>query len=207
MANRISEFTQSLKQLGDIQVTDWDFMEILNKELELGDSLRKLGNKKVVDLEFKTVMPTFHKIAYREVEFPEVVKRAAQIKVLDWDFRKQKAPPNGNSAKPDRKLPSAEEMQALMDRLRGFLQFVVVNLIDGPEYAEIRIQEIDPGVVRLRLLVTQKDVKEMIGRNGATASAIRNLLKAAASTEGVHALLDIQSHEEALAQSRYEEEA
>ena len=48
MAKRISEFTQSLKQLGEIQVTDWDFMDLINKEIDFGSSLRKLGNVKVI---------------------------------------------------------------------------------------------------------------------------------------------------------------
>jgi predicted RNA-binding protein YlqC (UPF0109 family) len=93
-------------------------------------------------------------------------------------------------------------MQDLTNRLRTFLQYIVVNLIHEPDLAEIRIQEIETGVLRFRLLVTQKDVKDMIGRDGATASAIRNLLKTTAAAEGVHALLEILSHEEELAASR-----
>ncbi|MEP4077041.1 KH domain-containing protein [Haloferula sp.] len=202
MATRISKFTNSLKQLGDIQVTDWDFQALLNKDLDLADSLRRLGNTKVIDLEFESVMPTFQKFAYREVEVPEVVKRAAYYKVLDWDFRSNSTP-TARRAKSNKRTPNPEEMRVLMDRLRNFLQFVVVNLISEADRAEIRVKEIEPGVVRFKLLVTQKDVKDMIGRNGATASAIRNLLKATAVSEGIHALLDIQSHEEELAASRH----
>lgn len=201
MAKGISEFTQTLKQLGEVQVNDWDFMEILNRDIDLADSLRKLGNTKVMDWEFSSVMPNFHKLAHKEIELPKAVVRAAQYKVLDWDFRSSGKPSPEDSAKPEKKLPDPEEIEVLKDRLRGFLQFSIVNLISEPAHAEIRIQEIDPGVLRFRVLVTQKDVKDLIGRNGATASAMRNLLKAAAEPEGVHALLDILSHEEEIARS------
>lgn len=94
-----------------------------------------------------------------------------------------------------------------MDRLRGFLQYVVVNLISEPDRAEIRIQEIETGVLRFNLLVTRKDMKDMkdkIGRDGATASEVRNLLKTTAASEGLHALLEFLSHEEELAQCQDE---
>jgi predicted RNA-binding protein YlqC (UPF0109 family) len=201
MAKSISEFTQTLKQLGEVQVNDWDFMALLNKELDLGDSLRRLGNTKVLEWDFGSVMPTFHKLAHKEVELPKVVVRAAKFKVIDWDFRSSGNQSSKGSTKPEKKLPDPAEMEDLKDRLRGFLQFAILNLISEPAHAEIRIQEIDPGVLRFRVLVTQKDVKDLIGRNGATASAMRNLLKATAGSVGVHALLDILSHEEEIARS------
>jgi predicted RNA-binding protein YlqC (UPF0109 family) len=146
-------------------------------------------------------MPTFHKLAYHEVEMPEAVRRAARFKVLDWDFRTAENPTPKKSPINTRRNPDPGKTQDLKDHLRGFLQFSVVNLISEPDRAEIRIQELQPGVVRFRLLVSQKDVKELIGRNGATASAIRNLLKAAAESQGMLALLEILSHEEELALS------
>ena len=155
-----------------------------------------------MDLEFGNVMPTFHKIAYQEVKLPKVVKQAAHFKVLDWNFRNAGSSVSKSAGKPSRKIPDPAEFEALKDRLRVFLQFVVVNLISEADRAEIRVQEIDPGVLRFRLLVTQKDVKDMIGRNGATASAIRNLLKAAAQSHGVLVLLEVLSHEEELASTR-----
>ena len=207
MAKRISEFTQSLKQLGEIQVTDWDFMDLINKEIDFGSSLRKLGNVKVIKWDFSSVMPNVHRIAHKEVEFPEVVVRAANFKVLDWDFRS----PERKALKPKRQAAANKkprlsplEMQDLMDRMRLFIQFIVVNLISEPDRAEIRIQEIDSGVLRFRLLVMQKDVKDMIGRDGATAAAVRGMLKATAAKEGVTALLEVLSHEEEQARVRRE---
>lgn len=206
MAKSLSEITHSLRELGDTQISDLHFAELFNKEIHIGTSLRRLGNIKVMDWDFKDAMPGVHKLANQEVHFPEAIVRAAQYKVLDWNFRtsspSKENPQSDTSKKPAQRRLSAVEMQELMDRLRGFLQYIVVNLISRPDLAEIRIQEIETGVLRFRLLVVQKDVKDMIGRDGATASSIRNLLKTTAASEGVHALLEILSHEEELAHSR-----
>ena len=207
MAKRISEFTQSLKELGEIQVNDWNFMDLINTEIDLASSLKKLGNVKVNDWDFSSVMPTVHRIAHKEVELPKTVVKVANFKVLDWDFRnpKQKALESERKAAPDKQPRlSPLEMQDLMDRMRLFTQFIVVNLISEPDRAEVRIQEIDSGVLRFRLLVMQKDVKDMIGRDGETAAAVRGMLKAAAAKEGVTALLEILSHEEEQARVRNE---
>lgn len=208
MPKRISEIAGSLRQLGEIRVTDWDFMALLNKDIKdlaIGSSLRKLGSKKVLDWDFGTALPAVHKIAHQEVDLVGWVKRAAHCKVMEWDFRtilpSDGNPGSGPETKPDRKIPGPEEMQALIIQLRSFLHFVSVNLIDEPERARILIQEIEPGVLRFKIVVTQQDQKTLLGRDGSTASAIRNLLKGAALANGVHALLQILSQEEELAQS------
>lgn len=199
MPKRISEIAGSIRDLGEIQVTDWDLMGLLNKdlkELEIGRSLRKLGNKKVMQWDFGTALPTVHKLAHQEVDVVGWVKRAAGFKVMEWDFRSAFHGAGTRSAAPSLEIPGAGEMQELIVRLRSFLHFVAMNLIDEPDRAEIRIQEIGPGVVRFKLVVAEKDLKTMLGRDGSTASAVRNLLKAAALAGGVHALLEIHSHEE-----------
>ncbi len=199
MPKRISEITDSIRELGEIQVTDWDLMGLLNKdlrELEIGRSLRKLGNKKVMEWDFGTALPTVHKLAHQEVDVVGWVKRAARFKVMEWDFRSALQGAGDPSAVPALETPDPGEMQELIVRLRSFLHFVAMNLIDEPDRAEIRIQEIEPGVVRFKLMVAEKDLKTMLGRDGSTASAVRNLLKAAALASGAHALLEIHSHEE-----------
>ena len=50
--------------------------------------------------------------------------------------------------------------------------------------------------IRFRLVLNKADVAILIGRNGFTASAIRNVLKAAAIRDGINATLQIVSHEE-----------
>ena len=204
MPKRISEIAGSIRELGEIQVTDWDLMGLLNKDLkdlEIGRTLRKLGSKKVMEWDFGTALPTVHKLAHQEVDVVGWVKRAAGFKVMEWDFRSAlhgAGVPSGASASG---MPNPEEMQELIVRLRSFLHFVAMNLIDEPERAQIRIQELEPGVVRFKLVVAEKDLKTMLGREGSTASAIRNLLKAAALASGAHALLEILSVEEDREQS------
>lgn len=201
MPTRISEIADSLRQIGEIQVSDFDLKGLLHKDikdLEIVPSLRKLGNQKVLEWDFRTALPKVHELAYREVDLVALVKRAAHYKVIDWDFRNSAA---GDEAEPS---PAAgtmdpERMQQLVGRLKGFLHFVTASLIDEADRAQIRIQEIEPGVLRFKIVVTAGDLKTLLGRDGLTASSIRNLLKAAARAEGVHALLQILSHEEDVA--------
>ena len=203
MAKRISELANSLKQLGQIQVNEWDFMGLLNtdiKELEIGRSLRRLGQIHVMDWDFRTVLPAVKKIANQEVDVMGFVKRTAQYKVMDWDFRsaspaaRKLAPPK--PAAPLEKCLSRAEMQAIIDRLKNFLQYVAVELIDEPNHAQIKVSAMGTNGLRFKLVLVKRDVAMLIGREGFTASAIRRILKAAAGMHGVQALLQIVSHEE-----------
>jgi len=87
-------------------------------------------------------------------------------------------------------------MQAVTERLRNFLQFVAIKLIDDPSQAQLKVAELGPRKLRFKLVLAQADVAMLIGRNGFTASAIRSVLKAAAEKEGVQVNLQIHSHEE-----------
>ena len=87
-------------------------------------------------------------------------------------------------------------MQATTDRLKNFLQYVAVKLIDEPGRAQLKVAELAPKRLRFKLVLAQPDVAMLIGRNGFTASAIRSVLKAAAEKEGVQVTLQIHSHEE-----------
>jgi len=204
MSERISKFTTSLRQLGEIQVTDWDFMSLLNKdvgELEVSRSLKKLGNLKVMDLDFNCSLPAVNKLANQEVDFVDLVRRAAHYKVMEWDFKT--VPPAGEKpANPFESGPGHAEMQALIVRLRKFLQYVAANLIDDPEHARIGIEEIESNVLRFKLVLVSRDVAMLIGREGHTASAIRGIMKSVAAVHGVHVLLHILSHEEEMAEAK-----
>ena len=87
-------------------------------------------------------------------------------------------------------------MEPSTERLRNFLQYVAVKLIDEPGQAQLKVAEIAPKKVRFKLVLAKADVAMLIGRNGFTASAIRNVLKIAAEREGVQVNLLIHSHEE-----------
>lgn len=87
-------------------------------------------------------------------------------------------------------------MQAMTDRLKNFLQYVAVNLIDEPGQAQLKVAELGPKRLRFKLILAKPDVAMLIGRNGFTASAVRGVLKAAAEREGVQVSLLIHSQEE-----------
>ena len=87
-------------------------------------------------------------------------------------------------------------MQAVTDRLKNFLQYVAVNLIEDPSQAQLKVTELGPKRLRFKLILGKGDVAMLIGRNGFTASAIRSVLKAAADRDGVQVSLQIHSQEE-----------
>jgi len=87
-------------------------------------------------------------------------------------------------------------MQPVTEKLRNFLQYVALKLIDDPTQAQLKVAELSPKRLRFKLVLGKQDVAMLIGRNGFTASAIRSVLKAAADREGVQVFLQIHSHEE-----------
>ncbi len=204
MRIQISKIATSLKELGEIQVNEWDFMALLHKdikEIEFTRSLRKLANIQVMEWDFRTVLPAVSKLANQEIDLVDLVKRTANYKVMEWDFRS--ALPHDSepaeTTEPVEECLNPEEMQALVDRLENFLHYVAANLIDEPGHARIKSEEIAPNVIRFRLVLVKRDVPVLIGKDGQTATTIRNILKAAAGKHGVHALLQIHSHEEEMA--------
>ena len=203
MAKKVSKISSTLKQLGEIQETDWDFIALLNtevKELEIARSLKRLASIQVMEWDFRTVLPAVRKVANQEVDVAGFFKRTAHYKVMEWDFRStMPAESIPTPPLPASTLISPEEIQAITLRLKNFLQFVLVNLIDEPTKAQIKVSQIGPTGLRLKLVLVQKDVAMLIGREGHTAAAIRNILKAAAAMHGVQALLQIHSHEDELA--------
>lgn len=206
MPKGVSKIAKSLKQLGDIQVTDWDFMALLNTEirdLEISRSLRQIGNIQVMEWDMGEVLPAVKKAANQEVDVVGFFKRTAAYKVMEWDFRS--ALPAVSKPLPQEPIEpladpiSPAEIQALTLRLQNFLQFVVVNLIEEPNHAQIKVSPLGPSGLRFKLVLVKRDVAMLIGREGHTAAAIRNLLKATAAIHGVQALLQIHSHEEEIA--------
>ncbi len=193
MPNRVSKIASSLKQLGETQVTDWDFMGLLNteiRELEIARSLKRLGRVQVMEWDFRAALPAVRKAANQEVDVIGFFKRMASYKVMNWDFR------GSTPVAPVAKSISPSEMQAIILRLKNFLQYVAVNLIDEPNHAQIKVSEMGPTGLRFKLVLVKKDVVLLIGREGHTAAAIRSILKANAALHGVQALLQIHSHEE-----------
>ena len=87
-------------------------------------------------------------------------------------------------------------MESVTQKLKAFLQFVAVGMIDDPSKATLKVAELGPNKLRFKLVLAGSDVALLIGRNGFTASAIRGVMKAAGEKEGVQVSLLIHSHEE-----------
>ena len=196
MTENLSKIVTSLRQIGEIQVAEWDFMGLLNteiRELEIGRSLRRLGNIRVTDWEFPTVLPAIRETANVEVDLAGIFRKAARIKVMEWDFKSSRDPVDSNLSDRGEFPP---EMHAVISRLRGFLQFVVVNLIDEPKNARISVRQMGPAGLCFKVVMVPRDVAMLIGRDGNTAGAIRRILQATGEKLGYRVLLHIHSHEE-----------
>lgn len=195
MPKRNSRLTQSLRELGDIQVNDWELPQFLNKdisELEFSRAVQRLGQVQVTDWDIKEVVPALQRLAHREVDVVDLLKQAASYKINDWDIRKALL-----RSRADAKRLSNSELKSISDRLSSYLRYMVDQLVDEPQYATIESDEIAPQVLRFRVILKQRDLSMLIGMNGYTASPIRRILKDVALQAGAYAVLQIQTHEEA----------
>jgi len=74
--------------------------------------------------------------------------------------------------------------------MKQFLEFVIRQLVEFPD--EVVLAEAPSGKITVfRLAMRQSDVGRVIGRNGLTIQAIRQLLASAASRHGERATLEI----------------
>jgi predicted RNA-binding protein YlqC (UPF0109 family) len=129
--------------------------------------------------------------------FPdERVGRVSRIRQMPIEIRSGSVTAEPCLAKCAQTHHSSHIMQAVTDRLKNFLQYVAVNLIEEPSQAQLKVAELGPKKLRFKLILARQDVAMLIGRNGFTASAIRSVLKAAAEKEGFQVSLQIHSHEE-----------
>lgn len=69
--------------------------------------------------------------------------------------------------------------------MKELLEYLARELVDEPD--EVRVEEVegDRGVL-LTLRVAKDDMGKVIGRGGRTARAIRAVVKAAATRQGIH---------------------
>ncbi len=65
------------------------------------------------------------------------------------------------------------------------LKFIAGILVDHPEDVVVEEEKTEEGVV-LKLSVRQTDIGKVIGKQGRTARAIRNVMQAAAELRDVH---------------------
>ncbi len=74
---------------------------------------------------------------------------------------------------------------------RRLLEYLAEGLVDDPEEVAVEQFEGDGGTIVLELCVGDEDYGRVIGRGGRTAHALRTVVKAAATGEGCHVLVDI----------------
>ena len=79
------------------------------------------------------------------------------------------------------------------EALREFLAYVVANLIDHPQQANIAISHSAAGVVIYRVHLAPEDVRHVIGKNGLTISSIRSLMNTAAEKHGLKISLKVDA--------------
>jgi predicted RNA-binding protein YlqC (UPF0109 family) len=174
MPKRVPKTAKPDKAIGKGKAEPGEFIKLLKtdiKDLEIGDTLKRLCNIQVNDWEIRRPKRAF-----------EVVDRKRTTK-----------------AKLSAKKSKARPHEALAEQLKNFLLYVATNLIEDPSSAEIYADEISPGVLRLKLILAQRDLSMLVGRGGDTAEVIRSILKARGREYGVDALLQVISHEENLA--------
>lgn len=195
MAKRIKKISKSLKQISEIQVNDWELPSVLKKdisEFEIRESLQRLGNMQVTDWQLKDLVPALQRLSRKEVDVIGLLKQATEYKVIDWERRDTTSTPSD-----DRPILADKPFEKIIAKLQSYLEFTITPLIDEPRYASFHHEEIAPHVVRFMVVLKQRDLSMLVGSNGRTSGPIRRLLKDAAQRQGVEALLQIKSHEEA----------
>lgn len=75
--------------------------------------------------------------------------------------------------------------------MRDLIEFIARNLVDDPDQVEVEEFEEDDGEIVLELTVAPDDMGKVIGKRGRVARALRQLVRAAAAREGLHATVDI----------------
>ena len=74
---------------------------------------------------------------------------------------------------------------------KAVLEYVARNIVDDPDGVFVETSERRGGDVELRLHVSPSDMGKVIGRRGRVAQALRQVVAAAGTREGVRASLDI----------------
>ena len=74
--------------------------------------------------------------------------------------------------------------------MKEVLEYVARHLVDDPDAVEVTEEEGERSVV-LRLNVAPDDMGKVIGKRGRTVRAIRSLVRAAASRQGLSSMVEI----------------
>ncbi len=74
---------------------------------------------------------------------------------------------------------------------RELLEYLARGLVDDPDHVKVKEVREDDGTVVLELSVGKDDYGNVIGRGGRTASALRTVIKSAATKQGLRIFVDI----------------
>lgn len=74
--------------------------------------------------------------------------------------------------------------------MKDVLEFVARNLVDDPDAVEVTVVEGERSMI-LQLRVAPDDMGKVIGKGGRTARAIRSVVRAAGTRQGVSTLVEI----------------
>ena len=75
--------------------------------------------------------------------------------------------------------------------MRELLEYLAKAIVDVPSSVKVEEFEEDDGTIVIELSVGEDDYGQIIGRGGRTASALRTVVRAAATRENRRVLLDI----------------
>ena len=75
-------------------------------------------------------------------------------------------------------------------KLCDLLEYIAKGLVNNPESVKVE-SSIEDNTVHLKLSVGTEDIGRVIGKQGRVANAIRHLLRAAASREGMQVVMDV----------------
>jgi predicted RNA-binding protein YlqC (UPF0109 family) len=85
-----------------------------------------------------------------------------------------------------------EASEEAVESLRELVTYLVQNLVDEPDEAEITLERRGPSV-HIQLRLPEGDLGKVIGRGGRIARAIRTVLLIAGSKHHLRVSLDIES--------------
>lgn len=170
------------------------------KDLELAKTVRKISSIRVTEWELSDLLPAINRISQKEVDVVEIFKRTANYRVTDWEIKELlHLRDKSHYDRKQRQSPTGQDVQAFIVDMSRFLGFMTSGLVEMPDQAKIKAAELEPGVLRFKLLLEKRDAAALIGHGGHSAAAIRRLMKDAGHRRGLHVLLQILSHEEAAA--------
>ena len=75
--------------------------------------------------------------------------------------------------------------------MREVVDYIAKNLVDEPDRVEAEEFEEEDGTVVIEVTCAADDMGKIIGKNGRVAKAMRQLIRAVGSREGVRATVDI----------------